>query len=113
MRGCNSDESASQQTARVGEEGIAGVEIPQASGKALSQQTFGVRRMEVDRAILARESKTVDTPWGAIRVKVGSRGGVVLTASPEHEDLKEAAARSGIPLRDLHARVMEVYRRGS
>jgi hypothetical protein len=91
---------------------------PDSEGRVLTRlfqesTTFGVRRMEVDRAILARESKTVDTPWGAIRVKVGSRGGVVLTASPEHEDLKEAAARSGIPLRDLHARVMEVYRRGS
>ena len=68
--------------------------------------TFGVRRQELERVVLERESRSVSTPWGAVRVKMGRLDGEVITATPEFEDLKAAAARAKMPLKELHAWVM-------
>ena len=63
--------------------------------------TFGFRYHEVRRAKLAREIVTVDTPYGAVQVKVGRRGARVLTREPEYEGCRRIAEREGIPLRDV------------
>ncbi len=47
--------------------------------------TFGVRFYPVHRETLARRFETVRTPWGDVPVKIGSRRGEDLTASPEHD----------------------------
>lgn len=74
--------------------------------------TFGVRRNEVDRLVLSRESRKVTTPWGEVRVKVGRRSGELMTAAPEFEDLRRAAMKAGLPLKEVHQRVMEAFRSG-
>ncbi|HLU49823.1 MAG TPA: LarC family nickel insertion protein, partial [Planctomycetota bacterium] len=71
--------------------------------------TFGVRRREVERWVLARESREIDTPWGRVRIKIGRRGDEIVSAAPEHEDLRRAAASSGLSLRELHRRVLEIF----
>ena len=71
--------------------------------------TFGVRRMEVDRAVLEREVRKVETPWGPVGVKVGYLGGRIVTASPEYEDVREAARRAGLPLKTVHEKVTELF----
>ena len=63
--------------------------------------TFGIRRFRATREKLERCRETVDTRFGPIRVKVGSRGGVVYTASPEYEDCRRAAEASGAPLKEV------------
>ncbi len=63
--------------------------------------TFGVRRMRMDRSKLARESVTVETEWGAVRVKIGRRQGEVVTVSPEYEDCRRIALENDLPLRDV------------
>ncbi|MHC4607232.1 MAG: nickel pincer cofactor biosynthesis protein LarC [Planctomycetota bacterium] len=60
--------------------------------------TFGVRRRLVERTTLDRRTVRVGTPYGAIRVKVGSLDGEVLQVSPEYEDLRRAAKKHGVPL---------------
>ena len=69
--------------------------------------TFGIRRHRVERSKLARELRTVETPFGPVRVKVGTREGKLLTASPEYEDCRRIALEKNIPLRE----VMDAARR--
>ncbi len=73
--------------------------------------TFGVRRHRVERAKLDRRFVTVRTPHGRIRIKIGSRAGAVVTASPEYEDCRAAAERRGVPLREVMRAALEVFRR--
>ncbi len=71
--------------------------------------TFGVRRRDVDRITLEREYHTVETRWGNVRVKLGRFGGELVSASPEYEDLRTVAARSGQPLKEVHRLVMKKF----
>jgi hypothetical protein len=64
--------------------------------------TFGVRRTRVQRSKLARELVEVATPLGAVRVKVGRRGGRVVTALPEYEDCLRVAEAAGVPFREVY-----------
>lgn len=64
--------------------------------------TFGVRRSTVAREVLERTSRTVTTPYGDVRVKVGSRRGRVLVTAPEYEDCRAAARAHDIPLRTVY-----------
>jgi len=64
--------------------------------------TFGIRRSAVERTKLAREHVTVQTAFGPVRVKVGRRGGKVVTASPEYEDCRRLAAERGAAFREVY-----------
>ncbi|MFT6143423.1 MAG: hypothetical protein ACJAZO_002921 [Myxococcota bacterium] len=55
--------------------------------------SLGVRQTRHQRRILDRWNQSVDTVYGAIRVKVGGRDSQAWHASPEHADVAEAAQR--------------------
>lgn len=61
--------------------------------------TLGVRRRFQVRSILDRHIDRVETPYGPVAVKVGSREGQVLNAQPEYEDCRRLAETSGQPLK--------------
>jgi pyridinium-3,5-bisthiocarboxylic acid mononucleotide nickel chelatase len=61
--------------------------------------SIGVRMREVIRKKLAREIREVETPFGAIRVKVSRRGDELLSATPEYEDCKRLADEKKAPLK--------------
>jgi uncharacterized protein (TIGR00299 family) protein len=61
--------------------------------------TLGVRMQEMNRAVLSRAFDRVETPYGAVRVKLGGLDGEILGAQPEFEDCKRLAARAGVPVR--------------
>ena len=63
--------------------------------------TLGIRRREERRTILERQVVSVETPFGAIRIKLGLREGRVMNAAPEFEDCREAARRQGAGLKDV------------
>lgn len=71
--------------------------------------SFGLRRQVVGRDCLEREHVTVSTPYGEVRVKVGKRGGRVLTAAPEYEDCAAAAQRAGLPLKRIYQAALAAY----
>ncbi len=64
--------------------------------------TLGVREQRVQRHALRRESRTVTTPYGEVRVKVATLGDGAAKAAPEYEDCRRLAAEHGIPLREVY-----------
>lgn len=75
--------------------------------------TIGVRRTETERIVLERETEEIEAPWGTIRIKIARHRGKQVGASPEFEDLKRAAASSGLPIKEVHRQAMEIYHRGA
>jgi uncharacterized protein (TIGR00299 family) protein len=69
--------------------------------------TLGVRQVLRTRAKADRETWTVDTAWGAVRVKVKTLQGEAVSVSPEYEDCARLSAETGVPL----AEIMEAARR--
>jgi uncharacterized protein (TIGR00299 family) protein len=64
--------------------------------------TFGVRSYPVWRDELRREIVAVELRQGTVRVKTGSWGDRVVTATPEHDDVAEVARRAGRPIRVVY-----------
>jgi len=72
--------------------------------------TFGVRESVTHRTILERIHETVQTPWGPVRVKVGSLQGEIFHASPEYEDVQSIALSAGQPAPIVHAAALQAWR---
>ncbi len=76
-------------------------------GDALAQMLFeqtttiGVRIYEARRKILERELISIQTPYGAVKVKVAKRDGKVLNVAPEYEDCQRLATEKGVPLKQV------------
>ncbi len=60
--------------------------------------TFGLRITPHQRTVLHRHWKSVETPWGPVRIKVGALQGEVLQRSVEFEDALAIAKREDLPL---------------
>lgn len=58
--------------------------------------TLGIRRSDVSRTVLPRHTEVVDVRGVAVRVKRGP-----YRSKPEHDDVAAAAARLGLPLREV------------
>jgi len=88
-------------------------------GKALAVQnvifrettTFGVRVHEARRRKLPRETCTVRTPLGDVRMKVGRMGERIVRAKPEHDDCARIAREKGVPFREAHEAAMEAWKK--
>ena len=64
--------------------------------------TFGIREQRIFRTVLRRSFRTVETPYGTIRVKEGALEGRTVTRSPEWEDCRAAAEKNGVPAKDVY-----------
>ena len=73
--------------------------------------TLGVRIHHEQRSCLDRAHTTVVTPYGEIRIKVGSRNGEIFNAAPEFEDCRAAAAQHNVPLKIVQQAAIAAYRR--
>ena len=62
--------------------------------------TLGIRRQDLSRYVLNRAIETVETPYGAVRVKTASGIGVQRRKA-EYDDLAQIAEKQDIPLRTL------------
>jgi uncharacterized protein (DUF111 family) len=71
--------------------------------------TIGVRYRELRRECLDRETVTVETPLGAVRMKIARRNGEVLNASPEFEDCVRIATEHRRPLKDVQALAAKAF----
>jgi len=68
----------------------------------LESTTFGIREYPVCRTVLERRHETVDTPFGQVRVKIGTWMGRDITRAPEHDDCVKCAEASGVPVREVY-----------
>ena len=64
--------------------------------------TFGVRAHTVLRSELERRTVAVPVAGGSVRVKVGVLGGLVVTVTPEHDDVAALARQTGKPVREVY-----------
>lgn len=69
--------------------------------------TLGVRAYYVERTALERRWKTVQTPWGEVRVKEGLLDGKVVNAVPEFEDCKKIAEANGVSLKAVETAALQ------
>jgi uncharacterized protein (TIGR00299 family) protein len=72
--------------------------------------TLGVRRQEWLRTALERETATVQTAYGPIRVKIGRRRGAVYNAWPEFDDCQRAAGEKGVAIKEVLAAALAAWR---
>jgi uncharacterized protein (TIGR00299 family) protein len=63
--------------------------------------TIGARTYNAKRRILPRESVTVTTSFGEVRMKVASVNGRIRQATPEYEDCRKLALEKNIPLQTV------------
>ena len=75
--------------------------------------TLGVRIRHDSRVCLERSHTSVETPFGSIRIKIGSSEGQERNAAPEFEDCRAAAERSGAPLKQVQQAAIAAYRNRS
>lgn len=73
--------------------------------------TLGVRIHEARRLTLERETVSVDTAYGPVRIKVARRDGRVLNAAPEYEDCRRLAEEKSVPLKEVIAEAQTAYRK--
>jgi len=71
--------------------------------------TLGIRIHQERRSCLDRTHATVTTPFGDIRIKVGSRDGEVFNAAPEFEDCRAAAARHDVAIKAVQQAAQSAY----
>lgn len=64
--------------------------------------TFGIRERLEKRTVLERSFDVAHTAYGAVRMKVGKRGGEIITISPEIEDCRKCATESGVPVKMVY-----------
>jgi hypothetical protein len=71
--------------------------------------TIGVRIYEARRKVLERELLSVETPYGAVKIKVAKRDGKVLNVAPEYEDCQRLATEKGVPLKQVMMAAQAAY----
>ena len=71
--------------------------------------TLGMRLRQDRRLTLKRQHVTAATPWGEVRVKLGSLDGAVCNAAPEFEDCRRLAAAHNVPLKRVMQEALRSY----
>lgn len=67
--------------------------------------TLGVKRIPVDKAVLETRFERQDTPLGPVTFKQVRCDGAVVRSKPELEDCRTLAARHGVSLVEVYARI--------
>jgi uncharacterized protein (DUF111 family) len=74
--------------------------------------TLGIRIRQDRRSCLDRSHVSVETPYGPIRIKIGTLRGETYNANPEFEDCRLAAATHNVPLKQVQQAALAVYLNG-
>ena len=84
-------------------------------GRILLQETpaLGFRSRLEKRLELERTHRSVSTPYGSIRVKLGLLDGETLNAWPEYEDCAAASREHQVPLIEVQQAALEIWRRAA
>jgi uncharacterized protein (TIGR00299 family) protein len=69
--------------------------------------TLGVRIQQVQRLKAQRSQQQIETPLGALLIKVKRLGSRIISASPEYEECHRIALERGIPLEEVYTVVRQ------
>ena len=69
--------------------------------------SFGIRFYPVERVMLEREFKEIETGFGKVKVKIGKRDGEIFHISPEYEQCKEISKKQGIPIKKVYEEIQK------
>ncbi|MEM7482422.1 MAG: nickel pincer cofactor biosynthesis protein LarC [Acidobacteriota bacterium] len=75
--------------------------LPLANLLLAESGSLGCRWHEAERLEAERSHRTVETPWGPVRVKEGFLAGRALSAAPEYEDCRKVARAAGVTWREV------------
>jgi pyridinium-3,5-bisthiocarboxylic acid mononucleotide nickel chelatase len=67
--------------------------------------TLGVRKFEVEKTMLKRESLSLDTAYGKVRVKNAYLEGKRIKSKPEYDDCRKIAIEKGIPIMKVYEEI--------
>jgi pyridinium-3,5-bisthiocarboxylic acid mononucleotide nickel chelatase len=71
--------------------------------------TIGIRRQTIERHALPRRFSSVETRFGAVRLKIVEYAPGKSRAAPEYEDLRRLAQESEAPLWEIYRAVLAAY----
>jgi len=71
----------------------------------LETSTLGLRKYEVQKTMLKRDWKTIETKWGTVKVKLGLLNDKVIKTKPEYEDCLKLARQNNVPIADVYKEV--------
>ncbi len=71
--------------------------------------TLGLRIRQEQRTCLKRSHTPVETSYGSIRIKIGTKNEEVRNAAPEFEDTRAAAAEHNVPLKQVQQAAIAAY----
>jgi uncharacterized protein (TIGR00299 family) protein len=77
----------------------------------IETSTLGIRIRQDHRTCLDRSHVTVQTPYGDIRMKIGSLAGEERNAAPEFEDCRKAASEHKVAVKQVQQAAIAAYRR--
>lgn len=73
--------------------------------------TLGIRYYATKRRVLDRSIETVETEYGAVKIKVARAGKTTLHFQPEYEDCARLAREAGVPLIEVQRAAEAAYRK--
>jgi len=90
---------------------LAKAEDRERLGELLFEETttLGLRMYRAERRVLERRWETVETPYGAVRIKIASENGKVRNFAPEYEDCRQLALERKVPLKDVMQQANYAY----
>jgi len=71
--------------------------------------TLGVRSRREQRHAIARRHESVRTPWGEVRIKIGTVGSTDSNYAPEYEDCRRIAMEHHVPLKSVMLESLRLY----
>jgi pyridinium-3,5-bisthiocarboxylic acid mononucleotide nickel chelatase len=71
--------------------------------------TIGLRMRNENRYALVRRHQTVETQWGAVRMKIANLNGTIANYAPEYEDCRAIAEQHNIPLKQVMQEAVRIY----
>ena len=72
--------------------------------------TLGIRILPVQKNMLERKFKTLNTRYGKVRIKTAWLNGNIVQRKPEYEDCKLISLKENIPLRQVMNEIEQILR---
>jgi uncharacterized protein (TIGR00299 family) protein len=63
--------------------------------------TLGIRVIDCEKKMLQRKWETIETKWGAVRIKYGILNGIAIKAKPEYDDCVKIASEYKLPVQQV------------